>query len=206
MRRVLATVVLVLSAVVGLPATAHAGGPTSVLVTHVGASAGALYYTDVEYDDLVALLPYAETHGKPEPPGGGIDYNLTWMVHDVAAWRWDRVRVGRDGTAWVSTVFSSDAVAGWQEVESPTRLAELLAAVQGRRTHVAALVPDVEPAGTSAGTSPATTGDESDAAWFSLAGWRWVVPGSLLGLLVGVVAARRHRDDEPRRVLISSGA
>jgi hypothetical protein len=201
MRRVLATVVLVLSAVVGLPATAHAGGPTRVLVTHVGASAGALYYTDEEYDDLVALLPYAETHGKPEPPGGGIDYNLTWMVHDVAAWRWDRVRVGRDGTAWVSTVFSSDAVAGWQEVESPAKLATLLAAVQGR-THVAALVPDVEPAA----TSPATHGDQSDTAWFSLTGWRWVVPGGLLGLLVGVVAARRHRDDEPRRVLISSGA
>jgi hypothetical protein len=202
MRRVLATVVLVLSAVVGLPATAHAGGPTSVLITHVGASAGALYYTDEEYDDLFALLPNAETRGKAMPPGGGIDYNLTWMIHDVAAWRWDRVRVSRDGTAWVSTSFSNDSTGGWQQVESPANLAGLLAAVQGRTLpYEASLASDAEPASAPPAAAPA-----DDAAWFSLTGWRWVVPGGLLGLLVGAVAARRHRDEEPRRVLISSEA
>ena len=48
--------------------------------------------------------------------------------------------------------------------------------------------------------------DEPDTAWFSLTGWRWVVPGALLGLLVGRRGGRRRRDEEPRRVLISSGA
>jgi hypothetical protein len=33
-----------------------------------------------------------------------------------------------------------------------------------------------------------------------------VVPGVLLGLVVGAVAARRSRDEEPRQVLISSEA
>ena len=204
MRRALATVVLVLSAVVGLPATAHAGGPTSVLITHVGASAGALYYTDQEYDDLVALLPDGETRGKAMPPGSGIDYNLTWMIHDVSAWRWDRVRVSRDGTAWVSTNVTDSSLAGWEEVASPAKLAALLAAVQGRELpSTAALAQDVEPASTSPAATPAPA---SDPAWFALTGWRWVVPGGLLGLLVGAVAARRRRDEEPRRVLISSGA
>ncbi len=202
MRRVLATVVLVLSAVVGLPSTARAGGPTSVLITHVGASAGALYYTDDEYDDLVALLPDVETQGRAEPPGG-IDYNLTWMIHDVAAWRWDRVRVSRDGSAWVSTSFTNESTGGWEQVGSPARLATLLAAVQGRKVpYEAVLASDAE----AASPPPATTATEPDIAWFALTGWRWVVPGGLLGLLVGAVAARRRRDEEPRRVLISSEA
>jgi hypothetical protein len=203
MRRVLATVVLVLSAVVGLPATAHAGGPTSVLITHVGASAGALYYTDDAYYALVALLPDAETKGGAQPPGG-IDYNLTWMIHDVSAWRYDHVRVTRDGTAWVSTSFTNDDAAGWQEVVPSAKLVEILEAVQSdTAVDTVSLVPDAEPASTPPAVTPT---DEADPAWFSLSGWRWVVPGGLLGLLVGTVAARRRRDEEPRRVLISSGA
>jgi hypothetical protein len=202
MRRVLATVVLVMSAVIGLPATAHAGGPTSVLITHVGASAGALYYTDEAYDDLLALLPPDETLGKAQPPGG-VDYNLTWLIHDVMIWRYDHVRVTRDGTAWVTTTFSEDASAGWQQVVPSAKLVEILEAVQGdSAANTASLVPDVEPASTPPAAPPAA----ADPAWFSLTGWRWVVPGGLLGLLVGGVAARRRRDEEPRRVLISSGA
>ena len=203
MRRVLATVVLVLSAVVGLPATAHAGGPTSVLITHVGVSAGALYFTDEAYDDLAALLPDAETKGGAEP-AGGIDYNLTWLIHDVSIWRYDRVRVTRDGTAWVSTSFTNDAPAGWQEVVASAKLVQILDAVQSdTAVDAVSLVPDAEPASTRPAATPA---DGPDAAWFALTGWRWVVPGALLGLLVGVAAARvrRTQDEEPRRVLVEA--
>jgi cytochrome c-type biogenesis protein CcmH/NrfF len=39
--------------------------------------------------------------------------------------------------------------------------------------------------------------------WFSLTGWRWVAPGLLLGLGLGLVVARRDsRDDEPHQVLV----
>ena len=102
MRRILAVAVLALAAAVGLPAASHAGGPTSVLITQPGQSAGALYYDDAAYDALLGLLPADETRGEPLAPGGaGDDYNLTWMVHDVMPWRFDRVHVAPDGTAWV---------------------------------------------------------------------------------------------------------
>ena len=106
MRRILAVAVLALAAAVGLPAASQAGGPTSVLITQPGQSAGALYYDDAAYDALLGLLPADETRGEPLAPGGGVDYNLTWLVHDVMPWRFDRVHVAADGTAWVSTTFS----------------------------------------------------------------------------------------------------
>ena len=202
MRRILAIALLALVAAAGLPGAAHAGGPTSVLITQPGVSAGALYYTDEAYDDLSALLPSDETRGKDAPPGG-VDYNLTWLIHDVMIWRYDRVRVTGDGTAWVSTTFSSEDTAGWQQVVPSAKLVEILEATQGGpAAHAVSLLPDAEPAS----APPATPAAESDTTWFSLTGWRWLVPGGLLGLLVGAVAARRRQVDEPRRVLVESQA
>ena len=201
MRRILAVALLALAAATGLPATAHAGGPTSVLVTQPGVSAAGLYYTDEAYDDLLGLLPTDETRGKELPPGGGVAYNLTWMVHDYMPWRFDRVSVHGDGTAWVATTFSADATAGWQPVDEGTELFDLLNAV----------LADGEAPGliseTKAASVPAAeTRTVTETEWFSLSGWRWVVPGAVLGLLVGVAAARvrRTRADEPRQVLVDA--
>lgn len=202
MHRILATALVALWAAVGLPGAAHAGGPTSVLITQQGMAAGALYYDDAAYDALLELLPATETRGKPESPGAGGDYyNLTWMIHDVMPWRLDRVHVARDGTAWVSTSLSADSGAGWQPVDAPESLVELLAGALDRSAapQVVSLEPEIAPP-TSAPASP----DGSDPSWLSLTGWRWVVPGALLGLLVGVVTARRRDEDGPRRVLLTS--
>lgn len=204
MRRILAVALLALAAATGLPATAHAGGPTSVLVTQPGVSAAGLYYTDEAYDELLGLLPTGETRGKELPPGGGVAYSLTWMVHDVMPWRFDRVSVHGDGTAWVATTFSADATTGWQPVGEGTELFDLLTAVL---TDGGAPGPVSE---TMAASAPATSATETrtvtEAEWFSLSGWRWVVPGAVLGLLVGVAAARvrRTRADEPRQVLVDA--
>ncbi len=206
MRRILAIAVLALAAATGLPATAHAGGPTSVLLTQPGVSAAGLYYTDEAYDDLLRLLPTDETRGKELPPGGGVDYSLTWMVHDFMPWRFDHVSVHGDGTAWVATTFSTDASAGWQPVDRGTELADLLTAVladgaapdpvSGSEATAARTAPTTPPAGIRTVT---------ETEWFSLSGWRWVVPGALAGLLVGVAAARRRTEvDEPRRELVEA--
>ena len=103
MRRALATVVLVLSAVVGLPAD----GPrrrTHQRADHARRRLGRrplLHRRGVRRPRRAAAR--RRDAGQGDAAGGGIDYNLTWMIHDVSAWRWDRVRVSRDGTAWVST-------------------------------------------------------------------------------------------------------
>jgi hypothetical protein len=204
MRRILAVAVLALAAAVGLPAASQAGGPTSVLITQPGQSAGALYYDDAAYDALLGLLPADATRGKPLAPGGaGADYTLTWMVHDVMPWRFDRVHLAPDGTAWVMTTFTAEDTGGWAQVDQPDELAALLTQVLDDSA-----APEVVsiPADTTAVAAPAPAPAEPDPARLSLTGWRWVVPGVLLGLVVGAVAARRHRDDEPRQVLISSEA
>lgn len=204
MRRILALALLVLAALTGLPATAHAGGPTSVLVTQPGVSAAGLYYTDGAYDDLLRLLPTDETVGKDQPPGGGVAYNLTWMVHDYMPWRFDHVSVYGDGTAWVATTFAADATAGWQQVEGGTELVDLLTSVLADGTGSGATN---EPATTPSGaTPPGETRTVTRTEWWSLSGWRWAVPGALLGLVLGAVAARGRRtvDEEPRRQLVEA--
>ncbi len=57
MRRTLVVVLLALWALIGLPGTAQAGGPTSVLITNPSTGeAGAFYYTSQEYADLERFL------------------------------------------------------------------------------------------------------------------------------------------------------
>jgi hypothetical protein len=51
-----------------------------------------------------------------------------------------------------------------------------------------------EPA--AAASQPA---DPASDPWLSLSGWRWLLPGVLLGLLVGAAAAHRRGDEEPRQ-------
>jgi hypothetical protein len=201
MRRILATVLLTLSAIIGLPGAAHAGGPTSVLITQPGQDAGALYYDDAAYDALLELLPASETKGKSQPPDGGVYYNLTWMVHDVMPWRFDHVRIDADGTAWVSTTFSAESAAGWEPVDAGKDLSALLTGVLSESA--APEVVSLTPRATQPDPTPASA-DEADPSWFALTGWRWVVPGALLGLLAGVAVARRRVDDEPRQVLLTS--
>jgi hypothetical protein len=206
MRRILAVGLLALAAAVGLPAVSQAGGPTSVLITQPGQSAGALSYDDEAYDALLGLLPTDETRGKPLAPGGGVDYQLTWLLHDVAPWRFDRVRVAADGTAWVSTTFTAGAAGGWAPVAAAEELVALLTGVLDDSVAPEVVTLTVPAEAGPAASPPAPSPAEPEPTWFSLSGWRWVVPGAIVGLAVGAATARRRRDGEPRQVLVSSEA
>ena len=203
MRRTLAVVVVALWALIGLPGTVHAGGPTSVLITQPATGeAAALYYSAGAYADLERLLAgSAAEDPTSEPPGDadGTAYNLTWMIHDVEPWRTDTVQITGDGAAYVTTTFESDSALGveasWREVAQPKALAALLEQVFSGVAAKAAPLPAM-------GTEPVADSALPDERWFSLTGWRWVVPGALGGLLVGLVARRRRVPDEPRRALI----
>ena len=127
------------------------------------------------------------------------------MIHDIQPWRWDSVRITHDGEAYVSTTFTDDNGAlafkdqpAWQRIHEPKALAALLDRVfAGTSPKATAPQPVIEqqPAAATPAAAPETR-------WFSLTGWRWVVPGVLGGLLVGLVATRRRATPEPRRVLV----
>lgn len=207
MRRTLAVVVVALWALIGLPGTVHAGGPTSVLITQPATGeATALYYSTAAYTDLERLLAGSaavDPSSEPSVGSGGASYNLTWMIHDVQPWRTDTVRITGDGAAYVTTTFVSDSALGgeasWREVAQPKALAALLEQVFSGGGAKAAPLPAI-------GDEPLPEPDAApavpDERWFSLTGWRWVVPGALGGLLVGLVATRRRVPGEPRRALI----
>ena len=207
MRRTLAVVVVAMWALIGVPGTAHAGGPTSVLITQpVTGEATALYYSSGAYADLERLLAEsgAEAPTSMSPAdSGGAAYNLAWMIHDAQPWRLDNVQFTGDGTAYVATTLVSESGLGesasWHEVAQPRRLAAILDQVF---SGVAARTAALPAADTEADAAPVQPGER----WFSLTGWRWVVPGVLGGLLVGplvgLVDRRRRVPAEPRRVLV----
>ena len=206
MRRTLAVVVVALWALIGLPGTAHAGGPTSVLITQPGAGeAAALYYSSGAYADLERLL--AESPVKdvaPETFAGsvGTTYNLTWMIHDVQPWRADTIGIAADGTAYVTTRGVDNEIGisvqseGHQVEESKELVALLDRVFSGKASTEAAPQPVVEQEPAAAPPAKETT------RWFSLAGWRWAVPGVLGGLLVGLLVMRPRVPGEPRRALV----
>lgn len=113
MRRSLAAVIALLAFFPFLPAgTAHAGGPTSVLLVDPSTGRTAsLYLTDPAYDDLARLVgaygsgPVADSGGKPAPDGSekGRAITATWLIHDVSVWRVDRILLDVPGGPMLET-------------------------------------------------------------------------------------------------------
>lgn len=206
------TVIAALLSVSALvPAPAGAGGPTSAFLSIPGSGQTAsLYYTDPEYDELSGLVGISEpngTFGGEESEVGhasGPGVTVTWLVHDVAPWRVDRVYVGNAGEVWISTQLGMDAsiwdsAPVWHQPENGKRLAALLAelgvgetAADGSHEGVAgaATPDDAPPATTPPARAPDTIPDEpatADAAWYAGAGW--ALGGPFLGLATGLLVA-----------------
>ena len=208
MRRTLAVTVLALWALAGLPGSAHAGGLTSVLITQpsVGQATG-LYAGSADYAELDRLLTSGGEAATEAPPqSGGTRYTMTWMAHDVSPWRIDSVHIAGDGTAKVSTddLVGSEGVAPeraqstWRAVAEGEELAELL----DRLFSGEAVAAEPQQAVDRAPAASPAVPDPPTGVFFSLTGWRWVVPGVLGGLVIGLLASRRRAPAEPRRMLI----
>jgi hypothetical protein len=114
MRHVRAALVVLALSVMSLAfaaGPAAAGGPTSVLLVQSDTSkAASLYYTDADYVTLSELVGASserglsgktDTSGKSHDLGSGV--TLTWLVHDVAVWRVDRVYLDAEGGPWIAT-------------------------------------------------------------------------------------------------------
>lgn len=203
MRRLFALLVLAVSTTLVLMPPADAGGPTSVLISDPAAGqATGLYYSDAAYEQLERILADAETL-VGEPSGlGPTSVILTWLIHDVQPWRTQQLYPDADGGPVVVT-YGTEAMGDAEEV------------VWTRPADGKALVRLVDQAlsGSASPTAPRpaepTVSERvvTATSWYSLAGWRWLLPGLVLGAVLGAGVAlattrARSRDGEPRQVLV----
>ena len=194
MRRLhLLLLVLALGPLGLLAAPASAGGPTSALITDptTGEAAG-LYYSDDGYAELDRLLTGGEALGGRPPGLGEHAVNVTWLIHDVQVWRTQRVYLHAEGGPVVVT--DDD---GWRRASDGEALERLLEGVLSESgvTVRSSTAPVPEP----------VVGERvvTETAWWSLNGWRWLVPGVLVGAGGVLLLARwRSREREPRQVLV----
>ena len=205
-RRTFALIVAVIAVGVFAAAPAWAGGPTSVLISappHVV----AFGYDDPQYAELQRLTDVAASRdgyiGDPEAHGTGPFVRATWLIHDMSVWRIDIIYPDAPGGPWIATTESLDGSTmptepRWHTATDPVRLLKFLGSLQllagerigepsyggptsfGREPSAApATQPAAEP---PAPSQTATTG--------IFTGWRWTIPGFLLGAGVVVLAAR----------------
>jgi hypothetical protein len=195
MRRLLVLLVLAASTAVALTPPAHAGGPTSVLITDPATGhATGLYYSEAAYDDLSRLLADGERLPS-EPAGlGSRALNLTWLIHDVQPWQTQQLYPDADGGPVVVTHGTEamgnadDAV--WTRPAEGKALQYLVDSVLAGSAP-AGPAPAPEPSPDPVVTEKVVT----ETAWWSLTGWRWLVPGLVLGAGAALlVRARVARD------------
>jgi hypothetical protein len=184
------------------PLTAHAGGPTSVLMTNPeNGRASALHITNADYERLSAAVGQAT--GEVEPPSGlspgGEEVRLTWLIHDVQVWRIDRVHLTRQDGIWIETVedlsgdrYVFDQLSRWHRPQNDKALMALL-------SQAGLLSAD------SAPSSPPDPDDSSPVTAASSAPSQPVLPivaAAVGGLAVGAVGSlllrRRPVVDRPR--------
>ncbi|MEQ7124318.1 hypothetical protein ABN034_07305 [Actinopolymorpha sp. B11F2] len=142
-RRARGLVLALVGAMVGLlalgPGTAHAGGPTSVLVVspQKGVTASA-YHSDDEYALLTRALDESPVAQKGAPVDqvldpGGSQINVTWLMHDISIWRLDRILVDTEKGVWINTreawegdLVDLDGAGVWHRSPDPEGLLALL--------------------------------------------------------------------------------
>jgi hypothetical protein len=216
--RLMAVLAVAGTATAAAPGTAAAGGPTSVLLASPFADAAAgLYYTDPDYSRLQILLggPDLPTGAPPPPAAAGSPYvTATWLIHDVDAWRIDRIFLVGDGV-WVVSELSGEsgpltgdgmypgqtgnAAAVWHRPTDPAALIALLGA-HGLTPGSARPDATVEPPANGASAVSAAAAARGTADTPVATGWFWAIGGLLAGLLAGgaLVRAATARRVTPR--------
>ena len=201
-RRTLALLVA-LFAVAALGTTpAHAGGPTSVLLSappHVV----AFGYEDRLYGELQQLTEIAGTHDTGGDHAVGNFIRATWLIHDMSVWRIDIIYPDAPGGPWIATTESLTTgkmpeQPTWHAAADRVGLLKLLGTLKllhgqgGPTTLDWGYNASEEPPPTAEPTTepaPSTAQAQVDSTGF-FTGWRWIIPGVLLGALATVLAVR----------------
>lgn len=220
--RLLAVLVLTGGIAVAGADPAAGGGPTSVLLASpYSAAAAAFYYSDDGYTRLQDLVggsdptePIASAGSPPAGMTGGPYVTVTWLIHDVAVWRLDRIflpisTAGRPAPAevWIGTELpTGDQPIGslspdlsgtgvvWHRAADPSALTALLAEL--------GLVPGSTPPADLVAAIPAepAPADRSPAEPAPAgSGLPWALGGLIVGLVVGggIVGLTARRRPDP---------
>lgn len=196
-RRTLA-IVLALFALTAAPA--YAGGPTSVVLSappHVI----AFGYDDTQYAELQRLADGAP--GEPGEHAVGRFVRATWLIHDMSVWRIDVIYPDAPGGPWIQSVnaFDGSGKPVWRRSSDPVKLLRLLSDLKlltGRFDGGPALVdgyalPQPTPSPEAVPAQPVDAQTRATVSAFT--GWRWIIPGVLLGAAGVALALRRKQLD-----------
>ncbi|WP_225860575.1 hypothetical protein [Streptomyces triticiradicis] len=217
---VVGALVVVLAVALSAAPSALAGGPTSVLVVSPESSEGAaLYYSDARYCELMRLLGEASSGSRKDPHGLGVadghQLNVTWLVHDVSAWRVDRVYpdAPRSRDVWINTTTDMTTMNSyWHKARHPAQVRALfkklgvLGKAKQRGDGGIRPGPWQTPEVTSAAPAPARTpapaagpATRTAAATGDGTDWWWAIPGAAAGAVLARI--RRPHKGEPRQEL-----
>jgi hypothetical protein len=196
-RRAVLLIVLGIVGVGVLPA--HAGGPTSVLLSSPDTGkVAAAGYEDEAYSELQWLLDT-----EPKGPADKVDHaggpfvRATWLIHDMTPWRLDVIYPDAAGGPWIATT-QEDLEGGgglpakpvWHRATDDVKLVKLLVSLgllhrdsNGTSFGGPTTLPQAAaqtPAEVSAvDDTPTTTVLKTEQK--PLLGWRWSIPGFLVG-------------------------
>ncbi|WBQ02285.1 hypothetical protein [Kribbella sp. CA-293567] len=203
------TVLLIALTTLGISALpAHAGGPTSVLLSSRDAGkVVATGYNDKAYAELQALLDtQPKGEADAEHHGVGTFVRATWLIHDVTPWRLDVIYPDAPGGPWIATTEDRGGSGRlpdqptWHRAADGVRLVKLLVSLGllhrnnsdrnnsdsgnfGGPTTLPQAAPQTPPE--VAAIDDTATDDTATAAIRTeekpLLGWRWSIPGFLLG-------------------------
>ena len=212
-RTVLAIVAVLVVASSGVMPAA-AGGPTSVLLSAPSVPrVVAAGYEDKAYKDLTELIQSTDTTGNIDTSRqheSGEFIRATWLIHDMSVWRLDVIYPQAPNGPWIATTTMDESgklseTPVWHQSADMPKMLKLLDALGllGGKHSVSGPTNLSWNDGTQTTTAPAEQPVAQSAPASSvkaqpgaLTGWRWAIPGFVLGALIAVVAVRllpRHR-------------
>ncbi|MFG1813198.1 hypothetical protein ACGFIF_05465 [Kribbella sp. NPDC049174] len=204
-RRTLALFVALLAVAALGAAPAHAGGPTSVVLSSPP-NVVAVGYDDKQYAELQRLT---EASGARDPVGkenheSGQVVRATWLIHDMSVWRIDIIYPDAPGGPWIATRASMDGSTlpekpTWHTANDRVGLLKLLHSMNllsgqtngdsswGGPTFLGSEGSSSSEAPAEEAAPPAQAQVASTSVF---TGWRWTIPGFLLGAVIAVIAVR----------------
>ncbi len=209
-RRTLALFVALLAVAALGTAPAHAGGPTSVVLS-APPEVVAFGYEDQQYAALQRLTDMTGSRSVPRDGShdSGRFVRATWLIHDISVWRIDIIYPDAPGGAWIATRASMDGSSlpespTWHQATDSARLVKLLGSLGLLTTERDGVPswggptffgqqsegPSAQAAESPAAEPPAESAATQTASTSAFTGWRWTIPGFLLGAVIAVIAVR----------------